>query len=229
MISKKWKIPQEIYDLHIGQRSDIREEIVKVGQVFFHIPFLTNDNVFVLWSCLWPDCHNCCNRQTGLPITMDDIKTVSKKIGSHGIIDFIKNETLISTRQNAEIFGQTNTIRTQLFLKRKTDETESESTSIIPCRFLDEKGCSIHPDKPSVCWMYPFASYLEFDANSRLTLHAKFQFTGDCPGFYLDKSIDSMMSILKEYSTRIFHHNMASFRAKRQGYAAASSVRLGTL
>ena len=187
MISKKWKIPQEIYDLHIGKRSDIREEIVKVGQVFFHIPFLTNDNVFVLWSCLWPDCHNCCNRQTGLPITMDDIKTVSKKIGSYGIIDFIKNETLISTRQNAEIFGQTNTIRTQLFLKRKTDERESESTSIIPCRFLDEKGCSIHPDKPSVCWMYPFASYLEFDANSRLTLHAKFQFTGDCPGFYLDK------------------------------------------
>ena len=50
MISKKWKIPQEIYDLHIGKRNDIREEIVKVGQVFFHIPFLTNDNAFVLWS-----------------------------------------------------------------------------------------------------------------------------------------------------------------------------------
>ena len=219
MISKKWKIPQEIYDLHIGKRNDIREEIVKVGQVFFHIPFLTNDNAFVLWSCLWPDCHNCCNRQSGLPITMDDIKIVSKKL-NRSIIDFIKSETLISTRSSAEIFGNTNTVRTQLCLKRKIDETERESTDMIPCRFLNENGCSIHPDKPSVCWMYPFASYIEIDSKSTLSVHAKFQFTGDCPGFYVDKSMDSMMPILKEYSTRIFSHNMASIRAKRQGYSA---------
>ena len=85
----------------------------------------------------------------------------------------------------------------------------------------------LHPDKPSVCWMYPFASYIEIDSKSTLSVHAKFQFTGDCPGFYVDKSMDSMMPILKEYSTRIFSHNMASIRAKRQGYSAASSVRLG--
>ena len=160
---------------------------------------------------------------------MDDIKTVSKKLGSGSIIEFIKNETLISTWESAEIFGQTNTIRTQLCMKRKADETENESNTMIPCRFLDENGCSIHPQKPSVCWMYPFASYVEIGSNSKLTVHAKFQFTGDCPGFYLDNSIDSMMSTLREYSSRIFNHNMASSRAKRQGYCVANSVRLNSV
>lgn len=226
LVSEKWNIAPEIYDLHMGKRDDVKEEILKIDKVHFHIPFLLKDNMYVLWRCLWPDCHNCCKRQTGLPLTMDDIKIVSKRIGC-GVKDFIANETLISTWSNAEIFGQVNTIRTQLCLKRKVDETECESTAMIPCRFLDaETGCSIHPDKPSVCWMYPFASYFEMDSSSRLSVHAKFQFTGDCPGFYLDESIDSMMTILNEYSTRIYNHNLASSRARRLGYSAASSVRL---
>ena len=108
MISKKWRIPQEIYDLHLGKRNDIKNEIVKVDQVFFHIPFLTQDNVYVLWTCLWPDCHNCCNRQTGLPLTMDDIKTVSKKLVNLvcGSVGRIKSsaQIIVTSREHNGIY-----------------------------------------------------------------------------------------------------------------------------
>ena len=57
----------------------------------------------------------------------------------------------------------------------------------------------------------PFMGYVEgnlFGVNARI--HATFQFTGDCPGFYLDDSIDSMKEILHEYSEIIYDYNTKS-------------------
>ena len=59
-LSKNWNIEKAIYDLHLGRRNDVVDTTIKVNQVVFHIPKLSNDNLFVLWKCLWPDCHNCC-------------------------------------------------------------------------------------------------------------------------------------------------------------------------
>ena len=67
LISKKWNIDSEVYDLHIGRRDDVADTIVNVNGVLFHIPTLTKNNLYVLWKCLWPDCHNCCERQGRLP------------------------------------------------------------------------------------------------------------------------------------------------------------------
>ena len=92
-----------------------------------------------------------------------------------------------------------------LSLKRKKDEKPEEDGTPLRCRFLDGEGyCGIHPDKPGVCWLYPFASWIEADARGQPAVHATFQFTGDCPGFYLDGSIDSMIPILEEYSTKLY-------------------------
>jgi uncharacterized protein len=77
-------------------------------------------------------------------------------------------------------------------LKRKRDETEEDDATMLPCMFIDGCGCGIDPDKPGVCWMYPFASYIEFESNATVVIAALFQFTGDCPGFYVDASIESM-------------------------------------
>ena len=87
-----------------------------------------------------------------------------------------------------------------LSLKRKHNENDKDDGTPVSCRFLDDKGyCGIHPEKPGVCWLYPFASWLESD-RGRLVVHATFQLTGDCPGFYASKSLDDMMTVF----TRIF-------------------------
>ena len=62
-LSKKWEIDQKIYDLTLGERTDVKDTAVQVNEVIFHIPTLTNDNLYVLWDCLWPKCHNCCEKQ----------------------------------------------------------------------------------------------------------------------------------------------------------------------
>ena len=228
LLSKNWKIPSEIYDLEVGKRDDVTDTIVEIDKVVFHIPTLARDHLYVLWKCLWPDCHNCCERQDRLPLTKDDIEILTKKLNYYSKIDFLKNETIIATWKHGESYDQTNTTRTQILLKRKEDETEEESGSMIHCRFLDENGCGIHPDKPGVCWMYPFSSYMQHDSKGRLVIHALFQFTGDCPGFYIDKSLDSMMPTLEEYSKKIFNYNMAFRRTQRENYCATSSVDLNT-
>jgi Fe-S-cluster containining protein len=235
LLSKKWKIAPEIYDLHLGKREDVVDTIVNVNKVIFHIPKLSKDNQYVLWKCLWPDCHNCCERQDRLPLTRDDFKVLSKKLDYDSEIDFLKNETLISSWKHGEFFDVVNSMRTQVVLKREIDETEEQDGTLIPCRFLNDKGCSIHPDKPGVCWMYPFASYVQFKnydniagKPASISIHATFQFTGDCPGFYLDNSIDSMMPILEEYSQRIYDYNMSSSRTKREGFCVVSSVNVNT-
>jgi Fe-S-cluster containining protein len=112
-------------------------------------------------------------------------------------------------------------------LKRKKDEREEEDGTPLRCRFLDDKGyCGIHPDKPGVCWLYPFASWLEADSRGQPVVHATFQFTGDCPGFYLDRSIDGMMPVLQEYSAKIYNYNMAVSRTARENYGFVNFVDL---
>ena len=221
LLSKKWNVPPEIYDLHIGKRDDVIETTVYVDGVLFHIPILTRDNLYVIWKCLWPDCHNCCERQIRIPLIKEDIEILTKKLGYETKADFIKNETILSTFQQKPN-DQILITRTMLSLKRKKDETENDDGKMVPCRFLNDEGCGIHPDKPSVCWMFPFAPWTERNSAGTLIPHARFQFTGDCPGFYLDKSIDAMMPELKEYSKKIIDYLKAFNRSEKEHYVSSS-------
>ena len=89
ILSKNWSIPQEIYDLHLGRRNDVVDTIVEVNKVIFHIPTLVDDSLYVLWRCMWPDCHNCCERQGRLPLAKDDIEIIAKKMGYVSKAEFI--------------------------------------------------------------------------------------------------------------------------------------------
>ena len=227
LTSKRWKIDKQIYDLHLGKRDDVTDSAVIVDGVTFHIPMLSKDGLYVLWKCLWPECHNCCDRQGRLPLTVDDIYTIAKKMGYESRSTFIRNETVISSWQEHEAFANIITNLSMLSLKRKQNEREEDDGTPIPCRFLDEKGyCGIHPDKPGVCWLYPFASWLEADSNGRAVVHATFQLTGDCPGFYLNSALEDMMPVLKEYSKKIYDYNMATCRTSRENYSSISMVNL---
>jgi uncharacterized protein len=226
-ISKRWTIEQQVYDLHLGKRDDVTDFTLNIDGVIFHIPTLSRDNLYVLWKCLWPDCHNCCDRQGRLPLTVDDIHTIAKKMGYESKSKFIRNETVVSSWQEHEAFGNIITTLSMLSLKRKEDEKEDDDGTPISCRFLDEKGyCGIHPDKPGVCWLYPFASWLEADSRGRAVVHATFQLTGDCPGFYVSPSVEDMMPILKEYSKKIYDYNMATSRTTRENYGSINMVDL---
>ncbi|MEO2220546.1 MAG: YkgJ family cysteine cluster protein, partial [Nitrosopumilus sp.] len=55
-------------------------------------------------------------------------------------------------------------------------------------------------------------------------VHATYQFTGDCPGFYLADDLDQMKDELKAYSTTIYDYNMASNRTNREGFSSVSFV-----
>jgi len=135
--------------------------------------------------------------------------------------DFIKNETVIATWQEPSPGGGSTTL-TSINLKRKEDETEADDGTHIKCRFLDEEGaCGVHPTRPGVCYLYPFSTWLQNDkGNARV--HATFQFTGDCPGFYLDDSIDSMKEILQEYSEIIYDYNLKSSGTMQEGLGSIS-------
>jgi len=226
ILSKKWKIDSEVYDLHLGKRNDVTDTAVNIDEVVFHIPYLTKNNLYVLWKCLWPDCHNCCERQGRLPLTKDDIKIIAKKMGYDSKAEFVKNETRISSWQEQEAFDNIITTLTMISLKRKADEKEEQDGVPLTCRFLDEKGyCGIHPEKPGVCWLYPFASWLESD-KGRPIVHATFQLTGDCPGFYASKTLSDMVPVLKEYSKKIYDYNMAIGRTTRENYGVINIVNL---
>lgn len=90
-------IDPEIYDLHLGKRNDVVDTALQVNGVIFHTPTLTNDGLYVLWRCMWPDCHNCCERQGRLPLTKDDIEIVARKMGYLSKAEFIGSETRISS------------------------------------------------------------------------------------------------------------------------------------
>ena len=220
LLAREWEIDQRLYDFQSGKYEGVvGDSQVNVGRVMFHIPTLQNDSLYILWKCLWPDCHNCCQRQGRLPLTKDDIGKIAKKIGYGSKAEFVRNETTISSWQEEEPFGSVITTLSMLSLKRKKDEKPEEDGTPLRCRFLDGEGyCGLHPEKPGVCWLYPFASWVEADSRGQPVVHATFQFTGDCPGFYLDDSIDKMMSVLEEYSDKIYNYNMAVSRTTREGY-----------
>lgn len=219
LLAREWKIDPKLYDFQTGKYKDVVDTSVNVGDVIFHIPTLSKEGLYVLWKCLWPDCHNCCERQGRLPLTKDDIDRITTKVGYSTKAEFVRNETTISSWQEKEAFGNVITTLSMISLKRKKDEKPDEDGTPIRCRFLDDKGyCSIHPDKPGVCWLYPFASWLEAGASGQPVVHATFQFTGDCPGFYLERSINSIMPVLQEYSTKIYNYNMEVSRTTRENY-----------
>ncbi|MGI0029196.1 MAG: YkgJ family cysteine cluster protein [Nitrososphaera sp.] len=225
LLAEKWVIDPILYDLQAGRRDDIIDTTVTVGDVMFHIPTLSRDHRYVLWKCLWPDCHNCCERQGRLPLTKDDIGKISRKMGYDSKAEFLKRETLIPSWQEQETRGNLITTLTMISLKRREDERPEQDGQPLKCRFLDSEGaCNIHPDKPGVCWLYPFASWMEADARGHPVVHATFQFTGDCPGFYLESSVDGMMPVLQEYSKRIYDYNMAVSRTTREIYGLVSFV-----
>ena len=215
LLSKKWEINPVIRDFILGNRNDVSDFVIKVKDVIFHIPYLTKEEGYILWKCYWPDCHNCCDRQGRLPLTSNDLIRIGEGLKYQKVSDFIKNETNITTWEERGPSGNGITM-TMINLKRKKDETEADDGTYISCRFLDEKGyCSLHPNRPGVCYLYPFSSWLE-NEKGRARVHATFQFTGDCPGFYLSKSIDEMKNVLLEYSKIIYDYNMNSSRTVRE-------------
>ena len=111
---------------------------------------------------------------------------------------------------------------TTVNLKRKKDETEADDGTHISCRFLDnEGGCSMYPERPGVCYLYPFSTWLENEKGTA-RVHATYQFTGDCPGFYLADDLKPMKEELREYSKIIYDYNMASSRTNREGFSSTS-------
>jgi len=221
LLEKNWDIDPVLKDFELGKISDVADYPVKVKNVLFHIPFLLKEKKYILWKCYWPDCHNCCDRQGRLPLTSDDLITIGAGMKYQKTSDFIKNETLTITWSEAGPTGQSTTMTT-INLKRKKDETPEDDGTHISCRFLDEKGgCSIHPSRPGVCYLYPFSTWLENEkGNARV--HASFQFTGDCPGFYLEDTIDPMKDVLDEYSDIVYDYNMKSNRTLREGFGSVN-------
>jgi Fe-S-cluster containining protein len=221
LLSKNWEINPIIRDFILGNRSDVSDFAIKVKDVVFHIPYIAKEESYVLWKCYWPDCHNCCDRQGRLPLTSNDLITIGKGLKYQKVTDFIKNETNIATWEERGPSGN-NITMTMINLKRKENETEADDGTHISCRFLDEKGyCGLHPNRPGVCYLYPFSSWLE-NEKGRARVHASFQFTGDCPGFYPSKSIDEMKSVLLEYSKMIYDYNMNSNRTVRENFGSVT-------
>lgn len=222
-LTKRWDVESPVYDLHLGKRDDVKDTTIQVNNVIFHIPFLERDALYLLWKCLWPDCHNCCEHQASLPLTKDDIVHISSKLGHNRTSDFVKHDAVISTREDNSMGSLITTI-TMISLKRKENEDETDIGIPCRCRFLSETGtCSLHPDKPGVCWLYPFSSWIQID-KGRPQVHASFQLTGDCPGFYTAKNLEPIKEVLENYSKIIFDYNMSMNRTTREGLGASNWV-----
>lgn len=221
LLQKNWDIDPILREFMLGKITNVSDYPFKVKDVIFHIPYLVLQKKYILWKCFWPDCHNCCDRQGRLPLTSDDLITIGKGLKYQRPSDFIKNETITTTWQDIAPSGQVTTMTT-INLKRKTDETEQEDGTHISCRFLDEKGgCSMHPDRPGVCYLYPFSTWLENEKGTA-RVHATYQFTGDCPGFYLSDDLQLMKQELKDYSKIIYDYNMSSSRTMRENFGSVS-------
>jgi Fe-S-cluster containining protein len=221
LLQKNWDIDPILRQFMLGKISNVSAFSIKVKDVIFHIPYLNSEKKYILWKCYWPDCHNCCDRQGRLPLTSDDLIIIGKGLKYQKTSDFIKNETLTVTYQEQGPSGQSTTMTT-INLKRKDGETEQDDGTHISCRFLDEEGgCSMHPDRPGVCYLYPFSTWLE-NEKGLARIHASFQFTGDCPGFYLSENLDEMKEELKEYSKIISQYNMSSSRTNRENFGSIS-------
>ena len=221
MLQKNWDIDPILREFMLGKVTDVSDCPFKVKDVIFHIPYIVSEKKYILWKCFWPDCHNCCDRQGRLPLTSDDLITIGKGLKYQRPSDFIKNETITTTWKDIAPSGQITTMTT-INLKRKNDETEQDDGTHISCRFLDEKGgCSMHPDRPGVCYLYPFSTWLENEKGTA-RVHATYQFTGDCPGFYLSDDLTLMRQELKDYSKIIYDYNMSSSRTMRENFGSVS-------
>lgn len=221
LLQKDWDVDPILRQFMVGKITDVSDYSIKVKDVIFHIPYLASEKKYILWKCFWPDCHNCCDRQGRLPLTSDDLITIGKGLKYKKTSDFIKNETITTTWQDSSPSGQTTTMTT-INLKRKKDETMQEDGTHITCRFLDEKGgCSMHPDRPGVCYLYPFSTWLE-NEKGMARVHATYQFTGDCPGFYLAEDIQQMKQELKDYSKIIYDYTLSSSRTMRENFGSVS-------
>ena len=221
LLQKDWDVDPILRQFMLGKINNVSDFPVKVKDVVFHVPYLDSEKKYILWKCFWPDCHNCCDRQGRLPLTSDDLITIGKGLKYHKTSDFIKNETITVTYQEQGPSAQSTTMTT-INLKRKTDETQQDDGTHISCRFLDEKGgCSMHPDRPGVCYLYPFSTWLE-NEKGMARVHATFQFTGDCPGFYLSENLEEMKEEFLEYSKIIYQYNMSSSRTNRESFSSVS-------
>ena len=221
LLEKDWDIDPIIREFMLGRITDMSDYMVKVNDVIFHVPYINSEKKYILWKCYWPDCHNCCDRQGRLPLTSDDLITVGAGLKYQKISEFVKRETLMATYQEPGPSGQM-TAMTTINLKRKKDETASDDGTHISCRFLDDAGgCGMHPGRPGVCYLYPFSTWLENERGS-IRVHATFQFTGDCPGFYLTDTIKPMKEEFIKYSKIIYDYNMASSRTGREGLGCVS-------
>ena len=220
-LSKKWEIDPIVRDVHLGKRKDIQDYTIRINKVTYHIPFLSKSSLFLLWDCLWPDCHNCCDKQGRLPLTSRDIATISKHLGYDSQPSFLRNETYVATWDNESASDSNShviTTLTMLNLKRRQSENEADNGHPISCRFLNECGaCQLHPNKPGVCWLYPFFSWSQNEKNL-VSVHTSFQLTGDCPGFYLSKNLDDIMPILVKYSEIIYNYTMNVNTTIREGF-----------
>ncbi len=221
LLQKDWDVDPILREFMLGKITDISDYSLKVKDVIFHIPYLVSEKKYILWKCFWPDCHNCCDRQGRLPLTSDDLITIGKGLKYKKTSDFIKNETMTTTWQDSSPSGQITTMTT-INLKRKKDETENEDGTHISCRFLDDTGgCSMHPDRPGVCYLYPFSTWLE-NEKGMARVHATYQFTGDCPGFYLSDDMQQMKQELKDYSKIIYDYTLSSSRTMRENFGSVS-------
>ena len=221
LLQKDWEVDPILRKFMLGKINNVSDFPIKVKDVVFHVPYLNSEKKYILWKCFWPDCHNCCDRQGRLPLTSDDIITIGKGLKYHKTSDFIKNETITVTYQEQGPSAQSTTMTT-INLKRKTNETPQDDGTHISCRFLDEKGgCSMHPDRPGVCYLYPFSTWLE-NEKGMARVHATFQFTGDCPGFYLSENLEEMKKEFQEYSKIIYQYNMSSSRTNRESFGSVS-------
>lgn len=221
LLQKDWDVDPILRQFMLGKITNVSDYSIKVKDVIFHIPYLASEKKYILWKCFWPDCHNCCDRQGRLPLTSDDLITIGKGLKYKKTSDFIKNETITTTWQDSSPSGQTTTMTT-INLKRKKDETVQEDGTHISCRFLDEKGgCSMHPDRPGVCYLYPFSTWLE-NEKGMARVHATYQFTGDCPGFYLAEDMQQMKQELKDYSKIIYDYTLSSSRTMRENFGSVS-------
>lgn len=221
LIKKGWKVDPIIQDVTLGKVHDISDKTVRVGSIVFHIPYIESKSSYVLWKCHWPDCTNCCERQGRLPLTSDDLITIGSGLKYSKTSEFLAAQTLTSTWS---IQGpSTRTIMTSINLKRSDTESSDDDGTRIPCRFLGGDGaCTLHPGRPGVCYLYPFMTWLE-NEHGFPRVHATFQFTGDCPGFYLADSPDEMHEVLNEYAVIIADYNMASARTTRESFGASSA------
>ncbi|MGA9935256.1 MAG: YkgJ family cysteine cluster protein, partial [Nitrososphaeraceae archaeon] len=47
-LNKKWIVEPPVYELHLGKRDDVKDTVIQVNDVIFHIPFLERDALYLL-------------------------------------------------------------------------------------------------------------------------------------------------------------------------------------